>query len=122
KLQNHLANARIFRARNLRIRSGSQAGIRSIEVRVVHDVEKLAAKLQRAVLEAEILVRRHVENDQPGAANGSASSVSIKSGRRLYEGAAAEPVSDRLRVVDGCDRVGPGGETRPADAQARRQR
>src|SRR5690348_18071217 len=92
KLQNHFADARILRTRDLCVGSGTQARVRRIEVSVVHDVEELAAELQRAMFEAEILVRGDIENDQSGTANRSASAVSKESRRRLNERPAAKPV------------------------------
>src|SRR5580698_5705816 len=63
--------ARIERTGHLAVIPGPISSGNAAEVRVIEDVERLTAKLERKILaDTEVFIKRHVEIDDSGTPNG----------------------------------------------------
>src|SRR5437867_7554167 len=96
--QRELDNPRVGRTDNLAEGAVAEGCVYEIKVRVVEDIEELAAKLNGVVLgDTKVLVEPHVEIHQAGSANDAVSGIAEESESRAVEGALIEPLAGRFR-------------------------
>src|SRR5436190_21802372 len=85
--QRELDDPRVGRTDNLAELTVTECCVDEIKVRVVEDIEELAAELDRVALgDAKVLVEPHVEIDQARAANDAVAGIAEESEGRTWSG------------------------------------